>query len=114
MSYAVFRVANSYGILEQVGYFYNRENKKSITRQNFKPENINGRFHSLFNIMEYYFEQSDNDAFEKTNGGYNFFKLRIDFLYIIYFFYYLIHFAQIFEKFQLKYRKKAYQKKLLI
>jgi len=79
--YAVFRVANSYGILEQVGYFYNRENKKSITRQNFKPENINGRFHSLFNIMEYYFEQSDNDAFEKTNGGYNFFKLRIDFLY---------------------------------
>ena len=79
--YAVFRVANSYGILEQVGYFYNRENKKSITKQNFKPENINGRFHSLFTIMEYYFEQSYNNTFEKTNGGYNFFKLRIDFIY---------------------------------
>ena len=79
--YAVFRVANSYGILEQVGYFYNRENKKSITKQNFKPENINGRFYSLFTIMEYYFEQSYNDTFEKTNGGYNFFKLRIDFIY---------------------------------
>ena len=79
--YAVFRVANSYGILEQVGYFYNRENQKSITKQNFKPENINGRFHSLFTIMEYYFEQSYNDTFEKTNGGYNFFKLRIDFMY---------------------------------
>ena len=79
--YAVFRVANSYGILEQVGYFYNRENKKSITKQNFKPENINGRFYSLFTIMEYYFKQSYNDSFEKTNGGYNFFKLKIDYLY---------------------------------
>ena len=79
--YAVFRVANSYGILEQVGYFYNRENQKSITKQNFKPENINGRFRSLFTIMEYYFEQSNNNTFEKTNGGYHFFKLRIDFIY---------------------------------
>jgi glycosyltransferase involved in cell wall biosynthesis len=79
--YAVFRVANSYGILEQVGYFYNRENQKSITKQNFKPENINGRFYSLFTIMEYYFDQSNNNTFEKTMGGYNFFKLRIDFLY---------------------------------
>ena len=79
--YAVFRVANSYGILEQVGYFYNRENKNSITKKNFKPENINGRFHSLFTIMEYYFEQSNNNTFEKTNGGYDFFKLRIDFIY---------------------------------
>jgi glycosyltransferase involved in cell wall biosynthesis len=79
--YAVFRVANSYGILEQVGYFYNRENQKSITKQNFRPENINSRFHSLFTIMEYYFEQSNNNTFEKTNGGYHFFKLRIDFIY---------------------------------
>ena len=79
--YAIFRVANSYGILEQVGYFYNRENQKSITKQNFKPENINGRFYSLFTIMEYYFVQSYNSTFEKTMGGYNFFILRIVFLY---------------------------------
>ena len=79
--YAVFRVANSYGVLEQVGYYYNRENEKSITKQNFKPENINGRFYSLFTIMEYYFDQSNNNTFEKTMGGYNFFKLRIDLLY---------------------------------
>jgi hypothetical protein len=31
--------------------------------------------------MEYYFEQSNNNTFEKTNGGYDFFKLRIDFIY---------------------------------
>lgn len=79
--YAVFRIANSYGILEQVGYFYNRQNKKSITKQNFMPQNINGRFLSLFNIMEYYFVQSNNNTFEKIFGGYNFFKIRIDFLY---------------------------------
>ena len=79
--YAVFRIANSYGILEQVGYFYNRQNKKSITKQNFKPQNLNGRFYSLFTIMEYYFVQSNNNTFEKTMGGYNFFKLRIDLLY---------------------------------
>ena len=31
--------------------------------------------------MEYYFVQSNNNTFEKTMGGYNFFKLRIDLLY---------------------------------
>ena len=31
--------------------------------------------------MEYYYVQSNNNTFEKTMGGYNFFKSRIDFLY---------------------------------
>ena len=39
--YCVFRVAKSYGVLEQIGYFYNRENPNSITKFNFQPENIN-------------------------------------------------------------------------
>ena len=79
--FCVFRVAKSYGILEQIGYFYNRENSNSITKYNFKPENINGRFHTLFTIMEFYYEQSDNNRFEKTMGGYNFFELRINYMY---------------------------------
>ena len=79
--YGVFRVAKSYGVLEEIGYFYNRENSKSITKFNYKPENINGRFNTLFTIMEYYFEQSDNNTFEKTMGGYNFFELRIRNIY---------------------------------
>ena len=79
--YCVFRVAKSYGILEQIGYFYNRENLNSITKYNFKPENINGRFHTLFTIMEFYYEQSDNNRFEKTMGGYNFFELRINYMF---------------------------------
>lgn len=79
--FCVFRVAKSYGILEQIGYFYNRENSNSITKYNFKPENINDRFHILFTIMEFYYEQSDNNRFEKTMGGYNFFELRINYMY---------------------------------
>jgi glycosyltransferase involved in cell wall biosynthesis len=80
--YCVFRVAKSYGVLEQIGYFYNRENPNSITKFNFVPANINGRFHSLFTIMEFYYEQSDNNTYEKTMGGYNFFKSRIRYIYL--------------------------------
>ena len=79
--YCVFRVAKSYGILEQIGYFYNRENSNSITKFNFQPKNINGRFHTLFTIMEFYYEQSDNNRFEKTMGGYKFFELRINYMF---------------------------------
>ena len=79
--YALFCVANSYGTLEQIGYFYNRENPNSITKQNFIPKNINGRFRTLFMIMEFYYIQSNNNSFEKTMGGYNFFILRVNKIY---------------------------------
>ena len=79
--FGVFRVAKSYGILKQIGYFYNRDNPKSITKYNFKVNNINGRFHTLFTIMEFYYEQSDNNTYDKTMGGYNFFDLRINYIY---------------------------------
>ena len=75
--YGVFRVAKYYGILNEIGYFYNRGNPNSITKFNYKKKNINGRFYSLFKIMEFYYEQSDNKTFEKTMGGYNFFELRV-------------------------------------
>ena len=79
--YGVFRVAKSYGILEQIGYFYNRDNPNSITKFNFKKKNINGRFQTLFTIMDFYYEQSDNNTFDKTMGGYNFFELRVNHIY---------------------------------
>ena len=79
--FGVFRVAKSYGILEEIGYFYNRENPNSITKYNYKKKNINGRFHTLFTIMEFYYEQTDNNTFDKTMGGYNFFELRINYIY---------------------------------
>ena len=79
--YGIFRTAKSYGILEQIGYFYNRGNPNSITKFNFKKENINGRFYTLFKIMEFYYEQSDNNSFDKAKGGLDFFELKVNKIY---------------------------------
>ena len=75
--FGLFRVANSYGFLECVGYFYNRENENSTHKQNYLQKNINGRYRSLFSTMKYYYEQTDNNTYEKIMGGYNFYKLRV-------------------------------------
>jgi glycosyltransferase involved in cell wall biosynthesis len=75
--FGMFKSAYSYGLLKEIGYFYYRENKNSTSQNNFTPENINGRFHSLFTTMDYYYEQSENNTFEKTKGGFRFFEYRI-------------------------------------
>lgn len=75
--FGIFRMANSYGQLDEVGYFYNTNNSNSTTKKNYLANNINGRFHSIFTIMLYYFEKSDDTVFEKTKGGYRFFEFRI-------------------------------------
>ena len=75
--FGIFKSAYSYGQLEEIGYFYNRGEINSTTKKNFLPENINGRFHSIFATMDYYFEQSENNIYEKTKGGYRFFEYRI-------------------------------------
>lgn len=76
--FGIFKVASSYGFLEQIGYFYNRGNENSTHNQNYKNKNINGRYLSLFSIMKYYYEQTDNNTYEKIMGGYNFYKLRLN------------------------------------
>ena len=75
--FGIFKSAYSYGQLKEVGYFYNREILNSTTKKNFLPENINGRFHSLFSTMDYYYEQSEDNIYEKNKGGYHFFEYRI-------------------------------------
>ena len=75
--FGIFKTADSYGQIEEVGYFYNRNITNSTTKKNFFPENINGRFHSIFSIMKYYYEQSANNTYEKFYGGYKFFTYRI-------------------------------------
>ena len=76
--FGLFRVAKSYGFLEEIGYFYNRDNEDSTHIINYKKKYINRRFRSIFSIMKYYYEQTDNNKYEKIMGGYNFFKLRFD------------------------------------
>ena len=75
--FGVFRVAHSYGLLEQIGYFWNRLVSNSTSRQNYVLANINNRFFSIFTTMDYYYEQTDFNKYEKVNGGYKFFKMRI-------------------------------------
>lgn len=75
--FGIFKTAYSYGQIKEVGYFYNRDILNSTTKKNFLAENINGRFHSIFAIMDYYYEQSKDNIYEKNKGGYHFFEYRI-------------------------------------
>ena len=75
--FGIFKSAYSYAQIEEIGYFYNRQAQNSTTKNNFLPENINGRFHSIFAIMDYYYEQSEDNIYEKNKGGYRFFEYRI-------------------------------------
>ena len=75
--FGVFRVAESYGLLEQIGYFWNRLVPNTTSKQNYLQKNINNRFFSIFTTMDYYYEQTDCNKYEKVNGGYKFFKKRI-------------------------------------
>ena len=75
--FGVFRVAYSYGLLEQIGYFWNRLVSNSTSKQNYVLANINNRFFSIFTTMDYYYEQTDCNKYEKVNGGYKFFIMRI-------------------------------------
>ena len=80
--FGIFKSAYSYGQVKEVGYFYNIGNSNSITKKNFLPENIDGRFHSIFSTMDYYYEQSENNIYEKNKGGYSFFEYWIVRVYV--------------------------------
>ena len=75
--FGICKIAESYGVLEQIGYFYNRFNPNSTTKKVYKRNFLHRRFRSMFKIMKYYFEETENNAFEKTRAGYNFFMLRV-------------------------------------
>ena len=74
--FGICKVANSYGVLEQIGYFYNRFNPNSTTKNIYKLKYINIRLRSMFTIMRYYYDHTEDNIFEKMTG-YNFFMLRI-------------------------------------
>ena len=52
--WGIINSANSYGFLEQIGYFYNRDNPASIVHHYFDSNFMNLIFHSLFATMNYY------------------------------------------------------------
>jgi glycosyltransferase involved in cell wall biosynthesis len=88
--FGLIRFANSYGFLEQIGYFYNiSPNRRiKIEAKEDRISIINKDIRSLFNIMKYFILQSDNNNIEKNYISYRFFeekvkhKLRKDIKYI--------------------------------
>ena len=69
--FGIIHVANSYGFLEQIGYFYilrspSPENEKKIL------SGLNSLFQSMCNILKYFYYESDNNTLEKYNIAYKY------------------------------------------
>ena len=77
--FGIIRFANSYGFLEQIGYYYNQEpnRKPKLKIKKNKKDIINLDIKSLFNIMKYFILQSDNNTVEKNFIPYRFFLERV-------------------------------------
>ena len=75
--YGLIKIGESFGFLEQIGYFYNINIPDSTTKTKFNPEKINKIFQSLFTIMKYYYVQSDDNRKEKFMVGYQFFFNKV-------------------------------------
>jgi len=76
--FGLIKVANSYGFLEEVGYFYNLNNPRSTRQFYFSNKYINTAIHSLMATMKYYYIQSDNNVLEKNNVAYKFFIKKVN------------------------------------
>ena len=77
--FGIIHFANSYGFLEQIGYFYNMDPNRNL-KHNIKENKIleiNRDIKSLFNIMKYFILQSDNNTIEKNNIPYKFFDKNV-------------------------------------
>ena len=72
----MIHVANTYGFLEEIGYFYIKRQKNSYYYR-FDRKNMNIIFQSIFNNMRYFYMQSDNNTIEKTNLAYKYFNHKI-------------------------------------
>ena len=75
--WGIINSANSYGFLEQIGYFYNFENLNSLVHHYFDIELINVIFHSLFATLKYYYFQTEDNEIEKNFVGYKFFNEKV-------------------------------------
>ena len=70
--FGLLYVTETFGFLEQIGYFYILRPKGEYNYRN-DPKNMNLIFRSIFNILKYFYIQSDNNFAEKINLAYNYF-----------------------------------------
>lgn len=79
--WGIINSANSYGFLEEIGYFYNYENPDSTIHHYFDSQYMNDIFYSLFTTLKYYYVQSKENYIEKNFVGYKFFYEKVYNLY---------------------------------
>ena len=77
--FGIIHFANSYGFLEQIGYYYNTSPKRKpkLLFLESKKSIINKEIKSLFNIMKYFIIRSDNNTIEKNYIAYRFFYDKV-------------------------------------
>ena len=78
--FGIIRFANSYGFLEQIGYVYNLDPNRKKGREIYQKnltEIANENMKSLFNIMKYFFVQSDDNEIEKNFIAFKFFIKKV-------------------------------------
>ena len=74
--FGLLKSAKSYGFLEEIGYIYNWAVPNSTTHKYLDTKYTNDIFKSCFTIMEYFYEQTENNNYEKSQG-FNFFKKKV-------------------------------------
>ena len=70
--FGVLHKANTYGFLEQIGYFFIFKPKGSYIYR-LDTKNMNLIFRSVFNNMKYFYMQSENTTSEKSNLAFKYF-----------------------------------------
>ena len=75
--WGIINSANSYGFLEEIGYFYNYENPNSTVHHYFDQKYMNDIFYSLFTTLKYYYVQTKENYNEKNFVGYKFFYEKV-------------------------------------
>ena len=71
--FGLFKVAESYGFLEEIGYIYNWDVQGSETHRYKDKSLANLIYKSCFTIMEYFYEQTESNLFEKK-AAFGFYK----------------------------------------
>ena len=74
--FGLIHFANSYGFLEQIGYFY-QLNPNGNYAHRFDLGKMNTIFRSKFNVMKYFYLQSDNNTLEKINIPFKYFQTKV-------------------------------------
>ncbi len=75
--FGLTKYANSFGFINQLGYFYNNCIHDSVIKKKFDDIIINKTFRSMFTIMKYFLKLSEDNRKEKLMIAYKFFVKKV-------------------------------------